>query len=75
MKEDEEAVYDFVMELSTTREVSDATFEKAKRILGEQQIVDLTATAGTYETVAMLLAMAEETVPAGKEEPFKLGEP
>jgi 4-carboxymuconolactone decarboxylase len=75
MKEDEEAVYDFVMELSTTRKVSDATFEKAKRILSEQQIVDLTATAGTYVTVAMLLAMAEETVPAGKEEPFKPGEP
>jgi 4-carboxymuconolactone decarboxylase len=75
MKEDEEAVYDFVMELSTTRKVSDATFEKAKRVLGEQQIVDLTATAGTYMTVAMLLAMAEETVPTGKEEPFKLGEP
>lgn len=75
MKEDEEAVYDFVMELSTTRKVSDATFEKAKRILSEQQIVDLTATAGTYVTVAMLLAMAEETVPAGKEEPFRPGEP
>ena len=45
------------------------------RVLGEQQIVDLTATAGTYMTVAMLLAMAEETVPTGKEEPFKLGEP
>jgi 4-carboxymuconolactone decarboxylase len=75
MKEDEEAVYDFGTELSTAHKVSDAVFEKAKRILGEQQIVDLTATAGTYVTVVMLLAMAEETVPAGKEEPFKPGEP
>jgi 4-carboxymuconolactone decarboxylase len=75
MKEDEAAVYDFVMELSTNHRVSDATFEKAKRILGEQQVVDLTATAGTYVTVAMLLAMAEETVPAGKQEPFGPGEP
>jgi 4-carboxymuconolactone decarboxylase len=75
MKEDEAAVYDFVMELSTNHRVSDATFEKAKRILGEQQVVDLTATAGTYVTVAMILAMAEETVPAGKQEPFGPGEP
>jgi 4-carboxymuconolactone decarboxylase len=37
--------------------------------------VDLTAVAGTYVTVAMLLAMAEEGVPPGKEPPFKVGEP
>ena len=40
----------------------------------DQQIVDLTAVAGNYVMVAMLLAMAEETVPPGKEEPFKVGE-
>jgi 4-carboxymuconolactone decarboxylase len=31
--------------------------------------------AGAYVSVAMLLAMAEETTPTGKEEPFKPGEP
>lgn len=75
MKPDEEVVYDFVTELSTTHVVSDVTFARAKQILGEQQVVDLTATTGTYVTVAMLLAMAEESVPAGKELPFKVGEP
>jgi 4-carboxymuconolactone decarboxylase len=30
--------------------------------------------AGNYVMVAMILAMAEETVPAGKEPPFKDGE-
>jgi 4-carboxymuconolactone decarboxylase len=30
-------------------------------------VVDLTAVTGTYVTVAMLLAMAEEDVPPGKE--------
>ncbi|HET9653577.1 MAG TPA: hypothetical protein VFP36_15365 [Usitatibacter sp.] len=75
MKEDEAVVYDFVTELSTTHKVSDETFARAKRILGEQQVVDLTAVAGTYVTVAMLLAMAEEGVPAGKEPPFKAGDP
>jgi 4-carboxymuconolactone decarboxylase len=75
MKPDEEIVYDFVTELTKTHQVSDATFARARSILGEQQVVDLTAVAGTYITVAMVLAMAEEGVPAGKELPFKVGEP
>lgn len=75
MKADEAAVYDFVMELSTKHQVSDDTFARARQILGEQQVVDLTAVTGTCVTVAMLLAMTEESVPAGKEPPFKPGEP
>jgi len=75
MKDDEAAVYDFVTELMAKHEVSDATFARAKQILGEQQVVDLTAVSGTYVTVAMILSMAEEGVPAGKEPPFKPGDP
>ena len=75
MKPDEALVYDFVTELTTDHKVSDATFARAKELLSEQQIVDLTTISGTYVTVAMLLAMAEEGVPAGKEPPFNPGEP
>ena len=75
MQPDEAAVYDFVTELSVRHEVSDETFARAKRLLGEQQVVDLTAVTGTYVTVAMLLAMAEEGVPPGKEAPFGPGDP
>jgi 4-carboxymuconolactone decarboxylase len=75
MPPEEAAVYDFVTELIRKHEVSDATFERAKQLLGEQQLVDLTAVAGTYVTIAMLLAMAEEGVPSGEEPPFKPGEP
>ena len=75
MKADEALVYDFVTELTLNHQVSDATFARARSLLSEQQIVDLTTIAGTYVTVAMLLAMAEEGVPAGKELPFKPGEP
>lgn len=75
MKPDEAVVYDFVTELTNNHQVSNATFARAKQLLGEQQVVDLTTVAGTYVTVAMLLAMAEESVPAGKELPFKVGEP
>ena len=62
-------------ELSTKHAVSDEIFGRAKMLLGEQQLVDLTAVAGTYVTVAMLLAMAEEGVPPGKEAPFAPGDP
>ena len=75
MKPDEAVVYDFVTELTLNHQVSEATFARARQLLGEQQIVDLTTIAGTYVTVAMILAMAEESVPAGKELPFKPGEP
>ena len=75
MAADEAAVYDFLTELLTRRDVTDETFDRARRLLGEQQVVDLTAVAGTYITVAMILAMAREGVPAGKEPPFVPGEP
>jgi 4-carboxymuconolactone decarboxylase len=68
-------VYDFVTELTMNHAVSDETFARAKKLLGEQQVVDLTTVAGTYISVAMLLAMSEESVPPGKELPFKPGEP
>ncbi|MCA6109534.1 carboxymuconolactone decarboxylase family protein [Bradyrhizobium cenepequi] len=74
MAEDEAAVYDFVTELTTTKKVSNETYGRAKKVFNDQQIVDLTAVAGNYVMVAMMLAMAEETVPPGKEEPFKAGE-
>ena len=63
MKPDEEVVYDVCMELSNRHEISDELFYKAKAILGEQQLVDLVAVSGTYVLVAMLLSVAEESVP------------
>ena len=70
MQPDEEAVYDVCMELSTKHAISDELFYKAKAVLGERQLVDLVAVSGTYVTVAMLLSLAEEGVPAGKPLPF-----
>src|SRR5581483_9680532 len=75
MGEDEAVVYDFVTELTATHRVSDEIFARAKKVFNDQQIVDLTAVAGNYIMVAMVLAMAEETVPPSKgEPPFKEGE-
>ena len=74
MAEDEAVVYDFVTELTTTQKVSDETFARARKVFNDQQIVDLTSVAGNYVMVAMILEMAEQSVPPDKEEPFKVGE-
>lgn len=67
MKPDEAVVYDLCMELSTRRELSDATFQRARAIFSDQQIVDLVALSGTYVTAAMLMkAAADEGTPNGK---------
>lgn len=70
MQPDEEIVYDVSMELSKNHQISDALFATAKATLGEQQLIDLVAVNGTYVLVAMLLAVAEESVPTGKPLPF-----
>lgn len=69
MKADEAVVYDLCMELSTTRQVGDATWKRAKEIFTEQQIVDLISVSGTYAMVAMLLNAAREPAP-GPTEPL-----
>jgi 4-carboxymuconolactone decarboxylase len=75
MPPEEGVVYDFITELTTRHAVSDETFARAKQLLGEQQVVDLTAVAGAYITIAMMLAMAEQGIPAGEELPFNANEP
>lgn len=70
MSEEEAAVFDFTTELMTGRKVSEATFERAKLLFSEQQIVDLTSVVGTYVTIAMLLEMAKQGVPDGATPPF-----
>lgn len=66
MKPDEETVYDLCMELSTQHQVSDATFARARTMFTDQQIVDLVTLSGTYASVAMILAVAEEPAAGGQ---------
>jgi 4-carboxymuconolactone decarboxylase len=63
MQPDEAVVYDFCMELSTQRSVSDATFKRAREVFTDQQIVDLMTVSGSYTMLAMLLNGAEEPAP------------
>ena len=65
MKPDEAVVYNFCTELSTKHEVSDATWNRARALFSEQQIVDLIAVNGTYATTAMFLSVSQQSVPPG----------
>ena len=70
MQPDEAAVYDFCVELSKRQRVSDATFERARTLLGEQQVVDLVALTGFYAQVSMVLNVAEAGIPGGGAPPL-----
>ena len=65
MKEDEEIVYDVVTELLRDRNLTDATFECAKKILGEQPTIDLIAVSGFYMMVSSVLIAGRVTPPDG----------
>ena len=64
MAPDEAAVYDFTTELRRERRVSDKTFAEAKRLLGEQGVIDLIGVSGYYDLVSMTLNVAEVAAPA-----------
>ena len=70
MADDEAIIYDLSMALIKEHEVSDVLLGRARKVLTDQQIVDLVAVSGTYVTVAMLLAIGQEMPPEGKPLPF-----
>ena len=55
MSADEETVYDFVTELNHTKRVSDATYERAVKQVGEQGVIDIIGIQGYYGLLAMTL--------------------
>jgi 4-carboxymuconolactone decarboxylase len=59
MSPDEVTVFDFTSELLRRKEVSDATFERAKSRLGMKGVVDMTGIIGYYTFLAMQLNVAQ----------------
>lgn len=53
--DDAAAVFDFAVELHLDRFVSDATFERARRQLGPQGVVDLVGICGYYTLISMTI--------------------
>jgi 4-carboxymuconolactone decarboxylase len=69
-KSDEQAIYDFATELVRTRRVSDATFERAKKELGETAVIDMVGIIGYYSLVSVTLNAFELPLPDGEKKPF-----
>ena len=64
MREDEEIVYDFAIELLRNKRVSDRTFDRADKRFGKKGVVDLTGIVGYYTFLAMQLNAAQYVPPA-----------
>ena len=69
-KSDEQAVYDFAIELITKRRVSDANFERAKKEIGQTSVIDLVGIIGYYSLVSVTLNAFEIPLPEGEKLPF-----
>jgi len=70
MQPDEEVVYDVCIELLRDRNLTDATFKRAKDMLGEQQVVDLVAVAGFYVMVSSVLIAGRVGIPGNGAPPL-----
>ena len=71
MPADEETVYNFATELLETKQVSDATFDAAKKLLGERGVVELINVMGWYGTVSMFLNVDRYPLPEGTQPELK----
>jgi 4-carboxymuconolactone decarboxylase len=70
MEPDEEVVYDVCIELLRERNLTDATFKRAKEILGEQPTIDLIAVAGFYVMVSTVIIAGRVGIPDGSPPPM-----
>jgi 4-carboxymuconolactone decarboxylase len=70
MTPDEEVVYDLCIELLRDRNLSDATFNRARDMLGEQPTIDLVAVAGFYVMVSSVLIAGRVGIPGGGQPPL-----
>jgi 4-carboxymuconolactone decarboxylase len=70
MQPDEAVVYDVVTEILNKRQLSDETFNRAKQILGEQQVVDLAAVTGFYVMVSAVVIAGKIQIPNGGPPPM-----
>jgi 4-carboxymuconolactone decarboxylase len=71
LAEDEQAVYDFCTELHERKRVSDATYDAALRLFGEQGVVDLMGLNGYYTFLAMVMNAAQCAPPPSSAPPLQ----
>jgi 4-carboxymuconolactone decarboxylase len=69
MKDDETILYNYATEMYRDKAVSDATYAAAVKQFGEKGLIDLVATMGYYDTVAMTLITAKAVAPVEADVP------
>jgi 4-carboxymuconolactone decarboxylase len=72
MKDDETALYDFVIQLYRDKKVSDAAYQLALKHLGERGIMDLIGIIGFYDLVSMTLITMQAVPPNNNVTPLPL---
>lgn len=63
--EDERVTYDTVTELAMSRQLSEASYQRAQAFFGDDLLVELISVAGLYTMIAMLLNAFDAPIPAG----------
>ena len=71
MDADQNAIYEFAVELHRDRSVSDATYAAVAGRFGERGVVDLIAACGYYVAVAMTLNVSRVPLPDGVPPPLE----
>lgn len=70
MEKDVQVVYEFATEFMTTRQLSDATVQAARQVLGgDRGVVDLVGTMGLYQISSMMVALDRTPLATGRK-PF-----
>jgi 4-carboxymuconolactone decarboxylase len=67
---DEMAIYDFVKEVYATKRVGTATYNRARKLLGDAGVVELVGILGYYAMVSMTLNVFKAPIPEGTPVPF-----
>jgi 4-carboxymuconolactone decarboxylase len=71
MTEDEEAVYDFCIELLRNRSVSDATYDRMIAQFGERGVAEVTLLQGEYTMMSMFMNVARTPLGPGTTPPLR----
>jgi 4-carboxymuconolactone decarboxylase len=66
LSEDEALVYDYATSLLKTKGVSDDLFARAKKIFGEEGVIDLTVLVGYYGMIGLTLNTDRTPIPEGE---------
>jgi 4-carboxymuconolactone decarboxylase len=67
-REDEKVVFDVTTEIMTKQKVSDATYARAKAMLGEGVLIELIFAIGFYNMVGITLTSFEVPTPDGSKQ-------